>query len=70
MTRKFLEAMFHSLLQEMKICAVVLDEMMNQENDELRKMMTYHRGTVYGKDVNNPDELSGTILGIMVHSLH
>ena len=61
---KFLETAFLSLPQEQKICAVLLDEIY------IKKMMTYHGGTVYGKAANNPDELAGTMLGIMVHCLH
>ena len=36
----------------------------------VKKMRTYHGGTVYGSAANNPSVFADTVLGVMVNCLH
>ena len=46
-----------------KNCILLLDEVY------VKTMLQYHRGTVFGKAVNNPNVLANTILSFMVVTL-
>ena len=56
----FLKKVFDSLTEKQKICTLIFDEVY------VKKMMLYHGGSVFGKAVNNPNELAKTVLGIMI----
>lgn len=60
----FLEGIFKSLIPEQRICVLLHDEVY------IKKTLTYHGGTVFGKAANDPSVLAGTMLGIMVNNLH
>ena len=59
-----LDGIFSSLEDKQKYCVLLHDEIY------VKKMLTYHGGTVYGKSANNPNVLADTVLGIMVNCLH
>ena len=60
----FLKNVFKSLDEKQKLCVVLHDEVY------IKKMMTYHGGTIYGKATNDPSALVDTMLGVMVNNLH
>ena len=56
----FLKKVFDSLTENQKICVLIFDEIY------VKKGMSYHGGSTFGKAVNDPAELAKTILGIMI----
>lgn len=60
----FLEQVFTNLTTEQKICVLMHDEVY------IKKTLTYHGGTIFGKAANNPNILAETMLGIMINNLH
>jgi len=59
----FLKSVFDSLEERKKLCIILFDEIY------VKKMMTYHGGTIFGKALNYPDLLATTVLGIMINCM-
>ena len=60
----FLELIFRSLTLQQKCCIILHNEVY------IKKALTYHGGTVFGKAANNTSILAETVLGIMINNLH
>ena len=60
----FLEQIFRSLTLQQKCCVILHDKVY------IKKALTYHGGTVFGKAANNPSILGETVLEIMINKLH
>ena len=60
---QFIKRVFDSLTEEKKHCLLLFDEVY------VKKMMTLHGGTVFGKAANNPTLLANAVLGLMIDCL-
>ena len=56
----FINRVFESLSTVQKDCIILFDEVY------VKKMMTYHGGSVFGKACNNPSMLANSVLGLMI----
>ena len=56
----FILRIFNSLSTQQQLCIILFDEVY------VKKMMTYHAGSVFGRAINNPEFLANSVLGIMV----
>ena len=60
---QFIKRVFDSLSEEKKHCLLLFDEVY------VKKMMTLHGGSVFGKAANNPTLLANAVLGLMINCL-
>ena len=56
----FIKRVFNSLSDAQKNCIILFDEVY------VKKMMTYHSGSLFGRASNNP---SNSVLGIMIDTM-
>ena len=59
----FIKRVFDALAEEKRHCILLFDEVY------VKKMMSYHGGTVFGKALNNPGLLANAVLGLMLDCL-
>ena len=61
--KNFVKQVFHALNEEKRHCILLFDEVY------VKKMMSYHGGTVFGKAANNPNLLANAVLGLLFDCL-
>ena len=59
----FIKLVFNSLSDAQKNCIVLFGEVY------VKKMMTYHSGSLFGRASNNPSMLANSVLGIMIDTM-
>lgn len=59
----FLSKVLESYPVNKRIIALIFDEIF------VKKALLYHGGTIFGKAVNNPNELAKSVFGVMIESL-
>ena len=62
--KSFINSVFSSLPEQQRKCIILIDEMY------IKKLMLYHGGSLYGKALNNPDQMANSVFTIMVKCLN
>ena len=62
--KNFINSVFSNLKPRQRKCIILIDEMY------IKKLMLYHGGSLYGKALNNPDQMANSVLTIMVKCLN
>ena len=61
--KNYVKQVFNALDEEKRHCILLFDEVY------VKKMMSYHGGSVFGKAANNPNLLANAVLGLLLDCL-